>query len=133
MKIVILKDGIYNDQNNNAQELKAGMELETKGWYAKALVGDGFATFPKKEKPVPIVEEPTFEEEKPLEASEAARFTDLPGITEANEKALHEAGILTEIDLLQALSKGTLINVPTIGIKKAVRLKEHFGMYDEAR
>ena len=43
MKIKILKDGLYANNNRKAQECQAGEELETGNAYARSLIDDGYA------------------------------------------------------------------------------------------
>ncbi len=45
MKIKILKDGLYANNNRKAQECQAGEELETGNAYARSLIEDGFAEY----------------------------------------------------------------------------------------
>jgi hypothetical protein len=129
--IRIVTPGVYNDSRDLPHTLVAGDTLETRAWYADELIRLGYA-----ERALSITKE--IQQEAPARAKSTSTkyqkevdlnstaLGDLPGISDDLVEEMNKVGIYTYADLLGALEKGTLVNVPGIGIKKMQLLKKHF-------
>lgn len=139
MKVKILTALPYADLSGNVRGYQPGEMLDTKDWYAKSLIDDGYAE--------PIIPEPLPESfislgEK-VDSSEGASsseqfggdvepafdFMSLPGMTEAIAAELAIRGIRDRDALVNVLTEGTAVNIQGVGIRKYQAWKKALGIY----
>lgn len=128
MKVRILIEGVYANPDHSVSHRNPGDLHFCREWYAQSIIESGYAE--------PITDAAdlgtqTDSEDPVLEDQDhpaIASFTNLPGITEALNDQLHEAGIRTTEALLSNLIGGQVVAI--LGPRRTARLKKHFGLIE---
>ena len=126
MQIIILKNGKYNNASHKFQECQEGDIFDIGARYGNTLIENGLAKL-ASEKEVEIAEEEqALVPDEELVELEPEILTRVAGVTKETQTHLYEAGI-DSIELLRhAVYDGTVVNVPTIGLKRRETMKEWF-------